>query len=82
MNTVCIGLIKSGQHERRHEQLVDSGQSLTIEEHYQQIGGRVPLGRVGEAGEAGDVIAFLASGPASFLTGCAINIDGGASTVV
>ncbi len=82
VNTVCIGLIKSGQHERRHEKMVDSGQSLTIEEHYQQMGGRVPLGRVGEAGEAGDVIAFLASGPASFLTGCAINIDGGASTVV
>ena len=82
VNTVCIGLIKSGQHERRHENMVDSGQSLTIEEHYKEMGGRVPLGRVGEAGEAGDVIAFLASGPASFLTGCAINIDGGASTVV
>ena len=42
----------------------------------------VPLGRVGEAEEAGDVITFLASDRASFLTGIAINIDGGASPVV
>lgn len=84
VNTVCIGLIKSGQHERRFKALVESGQNITLEGHYEQLGGngRVPLGRVGEAEEAGDVITFLASGPASFLTGCAINIDGGASAVI
>src|SRR2546428_656126 len=42
----------------------------------------VPLGRVGEGQEAGDVIAFLASERASYLTGIAINIDGGSSPVV
>jgi NAD(P)-dependent dehydrogenase (short-subunit alcohol dehydrogenase family) len=42
----------------------------------------VPLGRVGEAEEAGDVIAFLASERASYLTGIAINIDGGNSPVL
>ncbi len=42
----------------------------------------VPLGRVAEAEEAGDVIAFLASARASYLTGIAVNIDGGASPVV
>jgi NAD(P)-dependent dehydrogenase (short-subunit alcohol dehydrogenase family) len=42
----------------------------------------VPLGRVGEAAEAGDVIAFLASARASYLTGIAVNIDGGTSAVV
>jgi NAD(P)-dependent dehydrogenase (short-subunit alcohol dehydrogenase family) len=42
----------------------------------------VPLGRFGEAQEAGDVIAFLASDRASYLTGIAINIDGGSSPVV
>jgi 3-oxoacyl-[acyl-carrier protein] reductase len=40
------------------------------------------LGRVGEAQEAGDVITFLASERASYLTGVAINIDGGTSAVV
>ncbi len=42
----------------------------------------VPLGRVGEAEEAGDVIAFLASERASYLTGIAMNIDGGNSPVL
>ena len=36
----------------------------------------------GEDYEAGDVITFLASERASYLTGVAINIDGGASAVV
>jgi NAD(P)-dependent dehydrogenase (short-subunit alcohol dehydrogenase family) len=42
----------------------------------------VPIGRVGEPEEAGDVIAFLASDRASYLTGIAVNIDGGVSAVV
>jgi NAD(P)-dependent dehydrogenase (short-subunit alcohol dehydrogenase family) len=37
---------------------------------------------VGEGEEAGDVIAFLASDRASYLTGIAVNIDGGTSPVV
>ena len=84
VNTVCIGLIKSGQHERLY-QLARAGNSdLTLEEFYQQAARQrdLPLGRFGEAEEAGDVIAFLASERASFLTGIAVNIDGGASPVV
>ena len=42
----------------------------------------MPLGRVGERHEAGDVIAFLASECASYVTGVAINVDGGSSAVV
>jgi len=40
------------------------------------------MGRVGEASEAGDVIAFLCSGAASYVTGTAVNVDGGMSPVV
>jgi NAD(P)-dependent dehydrogenase (short-subunit alcohol dehydrogenase family) len=84
VTTVCIGLIKSGQHERRYAQLKQSNPDLTLEEFYAQLAKNrgVPLGRVGEAHEAGDVIAFLASERASYLTGVAINIDGGTSPVV
>ena len=55
-----------------------------MDDFYAQLaaGRGVPLGRVGEGSEAGDVIAFLASDRASYLTGVAINIDGGASAVV
>jgi 3-oxoacyl-[acyl-carrier protein] reductase len=84
VNTVCIGLIKSGQHERRYARQKQSNPNLTLDELYaESVKGRgVPLGRVGEAHEAGDVIAFLASERASYLTGVAINIDGGTSAVV
>ena len=84
VNTVCIGLIKSGQHERRYQLSRAGNPDLTLEEFYQQAARQrnVPLGRVGEAEEAGGVIAFLASERASFLTGIAVNIDGGTSPVV
>jgi NAD(P)-dependent dehydrogenase (short-subunit alcohol dehydrogenase family) len=84
VNTVCIGLIKSGQHERRYARQKETNPNATIDEFYGHItkARGVPLGRVGEAHEAGDVIAFLASERASYLTGVAINIDGGTSAVV
>jgi NAD(P)-dependent dehydrogenase (short-subunit alcohol dehydrogenase family) len=84
VNTVCIGFIKSGQHERRYAPQRAANPGLTLEECYaEEAKARgVPIGRVGEAHEAGDVIAFLASDRASYLTGVAINIDGGTSAVV
>jgi NAD(P)-dependent dehydrogenase (short-subunit alcohol dehydrogenase family) len=84
VNTVCIGLIKSGQHERRFARQKETNPNVTMDDFYSQItkARGVPLGRVGEAHEAGDVIAFLASERASYLTGVAINIDGGTSAVL
>ena len=82
VNSVCIGLIKSGQHERRYEREQERNPSRTLDEFYAGMGRNVPVGRVGEAAEAGDVICFLASARASYLTGTAINIDGGSSPVL
>ncbi|WIY52733.1 SDR family oxidoreductase [Devosia sp. YIM 151766] len=84
VNTVCIGFIKSGQHERRFESASGPDAPRTLDEHYAREADKrgVPLGRVGEGAEAGDVIAFLASERASYITGVAINIDGGACLVV
>ena len=39
----------------------------------------VPLGRVGDPGELGDVVAFLASPRASYVTGTALAVDGGST---
>ena len=82
VNTVCIGLIKSGQNERQWERARVDRPDLSLDDWYTERGEGLPLGRVGESEEAGDVIAFLASERASYLTGVAINIDGGTSTVV
>lgn len=80
VNTVCVGVLKSRQHYRRWE--ANQRPDYTLEDHYEAAGGRVPLGRVGEASEAGDVIAFLCSERASYVTGAAVNVDGGTSPVV
>ena len=84
VNTVCIGIVKSGQHTRRYDRLKESNPGLTLDEFYAETARArgVPLGRIAETEEAGDVIAFLASERASYLTGIAINIDGGTSPVV
>lgn len=78
VNTVCIGLIKSEQIGRAALRV--GGDDM--EAGYRQMGQNVPLRRVGEAQEAGDVIAFLVSERASYINGVALNIDGGTSSAV
>ena len=74
VNTVCIGKIKSGQHERRYTR-----EGKTAESYYKETSKDIPLGRVGEAEEVADVITFLVSDAASYVTGTSINLDGGIS---
>jgi 3-oxoacyl-[acyl-carrier protein] reductase len=77
VNTVCIGKIKSGQHERR---MVRDGRSP--EKYYGEESKAIPMGRFGEAEEAASAIVFLASSAASYVTGTSINLDGGISGVL
>ena len=77
VNTVCIGKIKSGQHERRIAKL-----GLNADEYYAKEGKAIPLGRVGEAEEAANVIVFLCSAAASYVTGTSVHLDGGTSGVL
>ena len=41
------------------------------------MAGDIPMNRIGEPRELGDVVAFLSSPRASFVTGAALPIDGG-----
>ncbi len=77
VNTVCIGKIKSGQHERRIKK-----EGLDANEYYAKTAKEIPLGRVGEPAEVANVIAFLVSDAASYVTGTSINLDGGISGVL
>jgi 3-oxoacyl-[acyl-carrier protein] reductase len=81
VNGINIGLIKSGQHERRWR---NQGSQGTLDEVYAQMASRtgIPLGRVGEAEEVGDLIAFLCSNRGAYITGVSINMDGGQSGAV
>jgi 3-oxoacyl-[acyl-carrier protein] reductase len=82
VNTVCIGLIKTRQHEQHYDEVRRQEEGLTLDSYYQRMADSIPLGRVGEPVEAADVITFLVSERASFITGVAVNVDGGASPVV
>jgi NAD(P)-dependent dehydrogenase (short-subunit alcohol dehydrogenase family) len=77
VNTVCIGLVRAGQHEK-----TAAKRGIDVEDLYRDLARTVPLGRVGHAEEVANVIAFLASDAASFVTGTSINLDGGASAVL
>ncbi len=78
VNTVCVSTIKSGQISRGAQRRFPN---LPLDEAYKEMGKNMPLGRIGEAEEVADVITFLASARASFVTGDAVNVDGGVSGV-
>ncbi len=77
VNAVAVGKIKSKQQERRAAR-----QGISVAEHYAKTGKTIPLGRMGEAEEVANVIAFLASDAASYVTGCCVQVDGGLSGVL
>jgi NAD(P)-dependent dehydrogenase (short-subunit alcohol dehydrogenase family) len=79
VNAIAIGIIESEQWRRRH---AADPRKLAWEEWKAEAGKGVPLGRIGEGAEFGRLALFLASDAASYLTGTAINLDGGRSPVV
>jgi len=78
-NAVLVGRIESHQWEKRHA-AENKGRSLA--DFYAEMGKAIPLGRIGTAEEFANMVLFLASDAGSYVTGCAINIDGGLSPVV
>ena len=78
VNAVLPGLIASGQWDRRAETA-----DVEVDEIYAAMLAKnpVPLGRFGLADEFADVVTWLLSPRASYVTGTAINVDGGLSPV-
>jgi NAD(P)-dependent dehydrogenase (short-subunit alcohol dehydrogenase family) len=74
VNAILIGVIESGQLER-----YAAVAGITPREYYERmvVNSGIPLGRVGQPQEFADLASFLLSPRASYVTGAAVNLDGG-----
>jgi len=79
VNALCTGVLVSEQWETRHAR---TASDQPFEQFIAEAGKQVPLGRMGDPQEFANLACFLASDAASYVTGCAINVDGGKSPVV
>ena len=77
VNALLIGFIEADQHVR-----AAARRGIAIEEYMRERSRDIPLGRAGRAEEFANIACFLASDAASYITGTAINVDGGLSRVV
>lgn len=75
-NNVCPGRIDTDRAQKLNKARADR-LGRPVEEINKEMAAEVPLGRYGTAEEAGDLIVFLGSDRASYITGTTIAIDGG-----
>jgi len=81
VNALLVGFIKSGQWERLY---AEKKPNQPYEDFLQDMvdARKIPLGRIGETEEFANIACFLASDAGGYITGTAINVDGGRSPVV
>lgn len=79
VNALLVGIIESDQWVRRHAR---DPRGLTWEEWKAEQGKAVPLGRLGKPEEFAAMALLLASDAGGYVTGTAINVDGGRCPVV
>ena len=79
VNAICVGRIDSEQWRRFHSQ---SGSALSYEDYLAEQGRAIPLGRMGRPDEFASLLSLLASEAGGYITGTAINVDGGLSPAV
>ncbi|MCR0982150.1 SDR family oxidoreductase [Roseomonas populi] len=79
VNALLVGKIDSDQWVRRH---AADPRGQTYEEWMEEAGKPIPMGRMGKAEEFAAMALALVSAPGDYVTGTAINVDGGLSPVV
>lgn len=76
VNAVCPGIVETPM---KHRERIDGGalRGLTADESLAEDISQVPLGRTAQPRDVANVVHFLASPAADYLTGQAINVTGG-----
>ena len=76
-NAVLPGAHETARIEKLIEDSIDRGEYDDYDEGLDDWADGVPLARIGDPAAFGDVVAFLASDPASFVNGVTVPVDGG-----
>jgi 3-oxoacyl-[acyl-carrier protein] reductase len=78
VNLVAPGYFDTGRVRRKVRAIVqETGMSQA--EASKEVSGGVPMGRLGSPGELAELVAFVVSRKAGFMTGATLTIDGGGS---
>ena len=77
VNALLVGFIEADQHVRAAEKA-----GIALADYVAARTKEIPLGRIGRAEEFANIACFLVSDAGSYITGTAINVDGGRSPVV
>lgn len=76
VNAVCPGTVRTPLVEKLFERLSERT-GKPVEEYFAEEGALFPVGRVGYPEEVAELVYFLASGAAPFITGALMPVDGG-----
>ncbi|WEU40905.1 MAG: SDR family oxidoreductase [Candidatus Odinarchaeum yellowstonii] len=76
VNNVCPGYFKTDRVIQLAKNKAEK-MNTTVENVFKEWESQIPLGRLGEPREYAELVVFLASERASYITGATIQIDGG-----
>jgi len=77
VNAMLVGFIEADQHVQAAKKA-----GIPLSDYIGARAKEIPLGRIGRAEEFANLACFLVSDAGSYVTGTAINVDGGRSPVV